>query len=229
MSTNDVIVVTSNEVPGHEVTDVYGDIVGVVVRARDYFSNLGARLKTVIGGEVDAYTTMMLDAREEARLRLADAAGAIGANAVVAVRYSVSEIGGIMQEVAAYGTAVRIMPAIGLQGEIRAPVALHWPKFSNPDGRYGDLPEEQARSMRDIDARRRRGELDVAAAREERSEVKVAVEVQANLDVDKLATRTGVRQELDRIATAYKAGELTIFQHRRLKSHLTGLLDTLHQ
>ena len=41
-----IIVVTTNEVTGHQVTDVYGDVVGIVVRARDYFSNLGARLRT---------------------------------------------------------------------------------------------------------------------------------------------------------------------------------------
>jgi uncharacterized protein YbjQ (UPF0145 family) len=108
--TQPVLIVTTNEVPGHRIIEVHGDVFGLVVRARNYFSNLGAQLRTVAGGEVVGYTKLLTDSRNEARLRMWQEARARGANAVVAMRFDCNEIGGIMSEVAAYGTAVTVEP-----------------------------------------------------------------------------------------------------------------------
>jgi uncharacterized protein YbjQ (UPF0145 family) len=80
------------------------------VRARNYFSNIGASFRTLVGGEVAGYTTLLTDSRNQARERLWQAARARGANAVVAMRFDCNEIGGIMSEIAAYGTAVTVEP-----------------------------------------------------------------------------------------------------------------------
>ena len=108
--TQPILIVTMNEVPGHRITQVHGDVFGLVVRARSYFSNLGASLTTWTGGEVTGYTELLVDSRNQARQRMWREARARGANAVVAMRFDCNEIGGIMSEVAAYGTAVTVEP-----------------------------------------------------------------------------------------------------------------------
>ena len=105
-----VLIVTSNEIPGFHVVRVLGDVFGLTVRARDYFSNVGARLRTVVGGEVVGYTKLLVSSRHEARERLMNEARRIGANAIVAFRFDCNEIGNIMTEIAAYGTAVVVEP-----------------------------------------------------------------------------------------------------------------------
>jgi uncharacterized protein YbjQ (UPF0145 family) len=106
----DVIVVTTNEVAGYDITAVYGEVFGIIVRSRNVFSNVGASLRTIVGGEVGGYTKLLAETRETAVERLKQAAAAKGANAVCAMRYDSGDIGNIMNEVAAYGTAVRIEP-----------------------------------------------------------------------------------------------------------------------
>ena len=106
-----VFIVTTNEIPGYRITQVHGDVFGLIVRARNYFSNLGAQLRTVAGGEVAGYTKLLSDSRNEARQRMWREARARGANAVIAMRFDCNEIGGIMSEIAAYGTAVTVEPS----------------------------------------------------------------------------------------------------------------------
>jgi uncharacterized protein YbjQ (UPF0145 family) len=108
--TQPVLIVTTNEIPGYRITQVHGDVFGLVVRARNYFSNLGASFRTLAGGEVAGYTKLLTDSRNQARERMWRAARAKGANAIVAMRFDCNEIGDIMSEVAAYGTAVTIEP-----------------------------------------------------------------------------------------------------------------------
>jgi uncharacterized protein YbjQ (UPF0145 family) len=103
-----LLVVTTNDIPGYRITKVHGDVFGLTVRARNYFANFGAQLRTVVGGEVSGYTRLLTDSRNEARQRLMDEAAKTGANAVVAMRFDCNEIGEIMTEIAAYGTAVTI-------------------------------------------------------------------------------------------------------------------------
>ena len=97
---------TSDQIPGYEITDVFGDVFGLTVRARNMFSNMGAGVRTIVGGEVGAYTSLLVDSRNAARSRMVQAALDLGANAVVAFRFDCNEIGDIMSEVVAYGTAV---------------------------------------------------------------------------------------------------------------------------
>ena len=80
---------------------------GLIVRARHYFSNLGAQFRTLAG-----YTKLLTDSRNEARLRMWREARARGANAIVGMRFDCSEIGDIMSEMVAYGTAVTVEPVI---------------------------------------------------------------------------------------------------------------------
>jgi uncharacterized protein YbjQ (UPF0145 family) len=105
-----VLIVTMNEVPGHRITQVHGDVFGMVVRVRSYFGNLGASLASLAGGEVTGYTKLLTDSRNQARERMCREARARGANAVVAMRFDCNEIGDIMSEVVAYGTAVTVEP-----------------------------------------------------------------------------------------------------------------------
>ena len=106
--TDDVLVVTTNDLPGYEIVQVHGEVFGLIVRARNAFANIGASFRTVFGGEAKGYTTLLLDSRNQALDRLKDAAREVGANAVVAMRYDCNEIADIMSEVAAYGTAVTV-------------------------------------------------------------------------------------------------------------------------
>jgi uncharacterized protein YbjQ (UPF0145 family) len=103
-----VLVVTTNDVPGYKVEEVYGEVFGLIVRSRNLFSNVGASFRTIFGGEVKGYTTLLSDSRENALERLRQAAKDKGANAVLAFRFDSGDIGQVMNEVAAYGTAVRI-------------------------------------------------------------------------------------------------------------------------
>ena len=107
------LIVTTDEIPGYRITQVHGDVFGLTVRARNYFSNLGAQLRTLAGGEVAGYTRLLTDSRNEARTRMWHEANARGANAVVGMRFDCNEIGDIMSEIVAYGTAVTIEPDSG--------------------------------------------------------------------------------------------------------------------
>lgn len=97
-----------NDIPGYEVVEVYGEVFGVLTRSRNVVSNIGANLKSIIGGEIGAYTRLLSDSRIEATERMKQAAAERGANAVIAMRFDTGDIGTSMNEVAAYGTAVKI-------------------------------------------------------------------------------------------------------------------------
>lgn len=104
----DIIVTTTNDLPGYEVVEVYGEVFGLIVRSRNVFSNFGASLRTIFGGEVRGYTRLLTDSRNQAIARMRDEAANKGANAVLAMRFDSGDIGQVMNEVAAYGTAVRV-------------------------------------------------------------------------------------------------------------------------
>jgi uncharacterized protein YbjQ (UPF0145 family) len=106
---NDVIVVTTNELAGYEIVETYGEVFGLIVRSRNVFSNVGASFRTVFGGEVQGYTKLLSESRNQAVDRLKLAAAAKGANVVLAMRFDCNELQGIMSEVAAYGTAVKVV------------------------------------------------------------------------------------------------------------------------
>jgi uncharacterized protein YbjQ (UPF0145 family) len=101
-------IVTTNEIPGYRIDAVCGDVFGLVVMTRHMFSNITASLMTYVGGEVRGYTELLRRSRNEARERLWQEALAIGANAIVAMRFDCEAISDVMTEIAAYGTAVRV-------------------------------------------------------------------------------------------------------------------------
>lgn len=105
-----IIAVTTNEIPGYDVVAVYGEVFGLMTRSRNLVSNWGAGLKSIVGGEIKAYTKLLTDSRLEATERMKQAAAERGANAILAMRFDTGDIGGTMNEVAAYGTAVKIQP-----------------------------------------------------------------------------------------------------------------------
>lgn len=103
-----MIIVTSNDIPGHTITSVIGEVFGLTVRSRNVGSNIGAGFKSLVGGELKGITTLLQSSREEALARLASEAEAKGGNAVVAFRFETTEYAGTGVEVCAYGTAVVI-------------------------------------------------------------------------------------------------------------------------
>jgi uncharacterized protein YbjQ (UPF0145 family) len=123
--TQPVLIVTTNEVPGYRITQVHGDVFGLIVRARNYFSNMGAQLRTLAGGEVAGYTKLLTDSRNQARERMWREARARGANAVVAMRFACNELGDVMSEVAAYGTAVTVVPLEASTTEMTSAAGRH--------------------------------------------------------------------------------------------------------
>ena len=104
----EIIVVTTNDLPGYEVVQVYGEVFGLIVRSRNIFGNIGASFRTVFGGEVKGYTKLLASTREKAMERLRAEAVAKGANAVLMMRFDSGDIANQMNEVVAYGTAVKV-------------------------------------------------------------------------------------------------------------------------
>ena len=103
-----MLITTMNDVPGHDITDVYGEVFGLTVRSRNAFSQMGAGLKSMFGGELKGMTKALADSRVEVIARLTEEAEAKGANAIVAMRFDTSEMGDTWTEICAYGTAVKI-------------------------------------------------------------------------------------------------------------------------
>jgi len=108
-----VIMVTMNDVPGKKITKVIGTIWGITVRSRGIGGNIMVGLGSLGGGEIKEYYKMLSDARNTAMDRLKDAAKQLGANAVIELRFDSSDIGQVMTEIVAYGTAVIVEDASG--------------------------------------------------------------------------------------------------------------------
>lgn len=104
-----MIIATTENIAGHEVTEVLGTSFGVVVRARGLGGDIMASLKGLVGGEVKQYTQMIEDARRQAMDRMVQNAAAMGANAIIMMRFDSGDIGNNMSEIVAYGTAVRVV------------------------------------------------------------------------------------------------------------------------
>ena len=108
-----MIVVTTEDVAGHRIVETKGQCFGLVVRSRGLGGNIMAGLRSLGGGEITEYTSMLEDARRHATDRMVQNATAMGANAIVRMMFDSSEIGQTMSEIVAYGTAVVIEPAAG--------------------------------------------------------------------------------------------------------------------
>ncbi|RKP47990.1 hypothetical protein D7Z26_22560 [Cohnella endophytica] len=103
-----MIVVTTENISGYRIDKVLGHAFGVTVRSRGIGGNVTASIRSIFGGEIKEYTEMIEDARKAAIDRMIKNAHAMGANAVVMMRFDSGEIGQTMSEIVAYGTAVVI-------------------------------------------------------------------------------------------------------------------------
>jgi uncharacterized protein YbjQ (UPF0145 family) len=103
-----MIVTTMNDIPGYAVDEVFGEVMGLTVRSRNVGSQLGASLKSLVGGELKGMTKALMDSREQVMERMVQEAESKGANAVIAMRFDTSEMGSNWTEICAYGTAVRV-------------------------------------------------------------------------------------------------------------------------
>src|SRR3954454_22663586 len=103
-----MIITTMNDVPGYEVEEVLGEVFGLTVRSRNVGSQVGAAMKSLVGGELKGMTKMLSDGRRHAQERLVEEAEAKGANAVIAFPLDTSEPAPPWTEICAYGTAVRV-------------------------------------------------------------------------------------------------------------------------
>jgi uncharacterized protein YbjQ (UPF0145 family) len=103
-----MLISTMNDLPGYAVDEVLGEVFGLTVRSRNVGSQIGASLKSIVGGELKGMTKMLAEGREHAQERLVEEATSKGANAVLAFRFDTSELGSTWTEICAYGTAVRV-------------------------------------------------------------------------------------------------------------------------
>jgi len=100
-----MIIVTTEEISGKTVKKHLGLVRGNTIRARDLGHDIMALFRNVVGGEIRDYTKMMAEAREQAIDRMVEEAEALGANAILAVRFSTSEMMRGAAEIIVYGTA----------------------------------------------------------------------------------------------------------------------------
>jgi uncharacterized protein YbjQ (UPF0145 family) len=105
-----MLVTTTQDLPGWEIQRVCGEVFGLTVRSRNAFSQMGAGLKSMFGGELQGMTKNLIESRNEVMGRMLEAARQKGGNAVIAMRFDTSEMGDVWTELCAYGTAVVAIP-----------------------------------------------------------------------------------------------------------------------
>ena len=102
-----MLITTMNDIPGYAIDEVYGEVFGLTVRSRNIGSQLGAGLKSLLGGGLKGMTKVLAASRTAVMERMVEEAEGKGANAIVAMRFDTSELGNLWTEICAYGTAVR--------------------------------------------------------------------------------------------------------------------------
>ena len=105
-----MLVTTTNEIPGWQIQRVIGEVFGLTVRSRNAFSQMGAGLKSIFGGELQGMTKNLAESRNEVMNRMLEAARARGGNAVICMRFDTSDMADTWTELCAYGTAVVAVP-----------------------------------------------------------------------------------------------------------------------
>lgn len=103
-----MIVVTTSDIPGMRIVKTFGLVRGNTIRSRHLGRDIMAALRNVAGGEIREYTKMMAEAREQAIDRMVEEAQALGADAVVMVRFQTAEMMRGAAEMMCYGTAVKL-------------------------------------------------------------------------------------------------------------------------
>ena len=103
-----ILTTTTPEIPGKKVIEILGIVEGNTIRARNIGRDIGAGLKSIVGGEIKSYTQMTTVAREEAFNRMVNMAIEIDADAIINVRFTTSVVMQGASEMLAYGTAVKL-------------------------------------------------------------------------------------------------------------------------
>ena len=103
-----LIVVTTDFIPNHTITEVCGLVRGNTIRVRHVGRDIVASLRHLVGGEIGEYTKLMAESREQALDRMTDEAEQLGADAIVSVRFTTSTVSAGAAELLAYGTAVKM-------------------------------------------------------------------------------------------------------------------------
>jgi len=108
MAISHVMTTTAFELSGHRIVKTFGVVRGVKVRSRSVLGTIGASLQTLVGGDITLLTELCENTRADAFELVLDHAAALGANAVIGVRYDATEVMQGVTEVICYGTAVLV-------------------------------------------------------------------------------------------------------------------------
>ena len=111
MNQTHALTTTAFEITGYRIVKSHGVVRGIIVRSRSIIGNIGAGIQSLFGGNITLYTELCERARNDAFEQMLTHAGALGANAVVGVRYDATEVGQGITEVLCYGTAVSVVAA----------------------------------------------------------------------------------------------------------------------
>ena len=103
-----MIVVTASQIAGREITDTLGMVKGNTIRAKHIGKDILAGLRSIVGGEIKEYTEALNEAREEAIRRMIKDAEKLGADAIIEVRFTTSQVMAGAAELLVYGTAVKL-------------------------------------------------------------------------------------------------------------------------
>jgi uncharacterized protein YbjQ (UPF0145 family) len=107
---NTAMTTTAFKIEGYRIVRTFGVVRGIIVRSRSIFGTIGAGLQTLVGGNISIFTDLCEQTRRDALERMLEHAGALGANAVIGLRYDATEIMQGVTEVLCYGTAVFVEP-----------------------------------------------------------------------------------------------------------------------
>lgn len=103
-----IIVTTSFDIPGKQIKEILGVVRGNTVRSRNIGRDIAAAFKNMIGGEIQTYTELINQARDEAYNRMVNHAIDLGADAIIMMRFDISHVMSTSSEILAYGTAVKL-------------------------------------------------------------------------------------------------------------------------
>jgi uncharacterized protein YbjQ (UPF0145 family) len=146
-----MLAVTTNDIIGWEIQRVCGEVFGLTVRSRNAFSQAGAGLKSMLGGELKGMTKSLIDSRNEVMNRMFEEARLRGGNAVIGMRFDTSEMGPNWTEICAYGTAVVAIPVSEAARQTAASLGYGQPSApadgpqvpQGPQGQQGFAPQGQ--------------------------------------------------------------------------------------
>lgn len=103
-----MILVNTENIAGKDIEKVFGVVSGSTIRAKHVGRDIAASFKNIFGGELKGYTELLEESREQATSRMIETAKALGANAIINVRYSTSSVAAGAAEIYVYGTAVLV-------------------------------------------------------------------------------------------------------------------------